>query len=494
MSRFAERYGAIAKNTICETPEALYGPVSRRMIGDLCRAFLDPAILTPIELLHVPAYQTDLTNRGGLIQHATTEIANIQSVAIGKPPQVRRSELHNLIDAVATGTQSLVDEFEYPTLDPANVSAAISEVEKVAKTAQRAFHVYHLISVYLANSAGWGEKLARLETLFRGCQDQNHYSYLDALLAEILTSPAAWRGFLDDASTLCARLSTIIDLGNPPSEDTTESLPNENASRIRTLLADYPTPESKEAVRAVVHQALAGPAPLTPGPTIRELGAARNLFDKLVRDSDHESAESLAKYIADRMERSLTRDSLNVMLQGTPTVYGQVSFLIRLLKTVIGPTCQKLVSTRLEAMIMDRRLGPNLTSGPDIIKTLREIGELVKQLADAPIPEKLKTKLTRQIGDLQTRHIKNQGVFAHIEKAGKNSWAKLEILSGLAVCGSFTEGRNLDAAKTLISHYLAQKDLKPSMISNLTDPTERESRLTRMRQRLEKLGIPLALR
>lgn len=487
MTRFIERYGALAKSTICETPEDLYSPASRRMVGDLCRAFLDGAFITPLELLHFPAHQTQLINRGGLVQHVVAEVAGLQAPATGRTVGARSTELHKLIDTVVAGTQALAESYKYPKLDPERFSEAVAGIDGSVKASRRDFHVYHLLSRHLADCRSWEDKLGRLERLFGGTRNAADFRYLDAILAEVLTSPAAWRGFLDTATTLCARLATIIDLVHP--ETPSDTVPTGAAQRIRTLLADHPTEETATAIKLVVHQALAGPAPLTPGPALRELSAARKLFDRLSAISTPQAVENLARMVEKRMQRTLDHDSLNLMLQNHPTVAGQLGLLIPLLETVIGAAPRKLVATRLETMVMDRRLGPNLSSGNDIMQILRAIGDIARQIGKLALPEKTKSRLLNQISDIQTRFIKNRGVFAHIEKNGRNSWVKLEILTGLMVQDAFTPGRNTDAARKLVLHYLGQPDLKPALVAEFDNPADREKRLKLMRRKLETIGL-----
>src|ERR1041385_7958175 len=84
--------------TICREVADLYSVASRRIVGRLCREFLDNARLTPTEFLHSPALQRQYIERGTDYQAAAQRAAVVQAKAAGQEIAQRMRELYGLVD------------------------------------------------------------------------------------------------------------------------------------------------------------------------------------------------------------------------------------------------------------------------------------------------------------------------------------------------------------------------------------------------------------
>src|SRR5260221_10123881 len=104
----------LAQETRCATPEHLFGMAAGELIWRHCRAFLDGAKMTPIELLHSSVHQRKFADAGSSLAAAVQKIAIAQVAGRKQTVTDRMRELYALTDAVQK--QTLAFEAEHPEL------------------------------------------------------------------------------------------------------------------------------------------------------------------------------------------------------------------------------------------------------------------------------------------------------------------------------------------------------------------------------------------
>ncbi len=78
MVGYDNAYSALAKATHCKAFPDLYSARARRLIGQLCREFLDSAHMIPTELVYSRPHQKALLDKGMFLRNAIQQVATAQ--------------------------------------------------------------------------------------------------------------------------------------------------------------------------------------------------------------------------------------------------------------------------------------------------------------------------------------------------------------------------------------------------------------------------------
>ena len=119
----------------------------------------------------------------------------------------------------------------------------------------------------------------------------------------------------------------------------------------------------------------------------------------------------------------------------------------------------------------------------------KTLGRLHKVFRESSMSGNREAHLTERLAKLQARLLREQSVFARLDKMGQTVPEKANNLIQLCEAGVFCEGNNLNAARKLIGHYLSQPDFKAALLAG-TDV--RDGFLETFKGRLRAIGVDAA--
>ena len=490
MAKLDDATRAYARETPCGGPADLYAPRARRLIGELCRTFLDPIFTTPIELLYLRRHQTRLMDKPGILQHAVQQIAIAQIQGTAKPVTDRMRELMEIVDAGVKATIVRNDAYECPTVTAKDFGAVAARIRSETSPTDSVFHIYAALAGYLADADSWRVKFDRLAALFGGGPDAEDIKFLDIILSELMTSSPAIRDLFGEADSLYHRMFDLIDLfrGEYPASDQAE--PSATAKAVNAIMAKHDMPKTRAALSRQVLLNVAGTAHLTPGPALNELNSTRLLFHKL-RDHDKPmGGDRLEQVIAKRMSRQMNHDQIARVLDGKKTPEQQIPILLTLHDTVMGSDNIKFIHDKIRYIVDNREFEHEYAASDSGIRAVKALGRLHKAFRKSTMSGTRESHFTERLAKLQAKLLREQSVFARLDKMGKTVPEKASNLIELCEAGAFCEGDNLDAARKLISHYLAQPNFKAALLAGAGDG---EGVLQTFMGRLRSVGIDAAL-
>ncbi len=491
MVRYDNAYSDLAKATHCKAFPDLYSARARRLIGQLCREFLDSAHMTPTELVYSRPHQKALLDKGMFLRNAIQQAATAQVSGTGRTVHDRIRELYELIDQGVKMTARISDSYQCPEFTADRFGEVAATIRADNDSGKAVFHIYRTLATYLADVDDWRAKFERLIALFDGKPSAEDIKLLDTLLAEMLSSGAAVRELFGEAERLYDRMIDFIDLYHgcyPTDQDS----PSATAVEVNKVLANNDLPKTRAALSALLLQLLAGSTPLVNGPAVKEIGATRRLFHKM-RDSDKPvGGDRLLELVEKRMARHLNHDQIARMLPGKTGPAKQIKFLLGLYDLVMGNDNRTFVFGKLKFIVENPRFEEELLGGSQVIGRLKEIGRLDRCFRGSEMKDKRLEWFTDRLADMESRLLRTHSVFARLGKTGRDAAHKAVNLIELCEAEAFTEGENQDNARKLIRYYLGQPDFKAALFAGADTELERESRVENLKTRLRGVGMDLA--
>jgi hypothetical protein len=397
---------------ICREPADLYSARSRRVIGRLCREFLDRTHLTPIELLHSPTAQRQYLERGTDYQAAAQKAAVAQARAAGQEVGQRMRELYAVVDTAVRNAAERLTQKPPPALDPTTFAAFVSTARKAELTEVHDFFANAALIAYLADRKTWTEKIGRLRTVADGARDPAVSSLVDALMAEIVASGASLHEFIGPPVPFGAFVGTLIDLLRAPEPPAIRY--SEAGGKLRDFLSHHALPETRSTLVEHIRAGLSSKTPLAPGPPPADLEAHLRLLNALTRAGDAAGGENMRALLGERIVRVLSIDALSTAMRRFPRVDDRM----------------------IEALNIHRRLGdsPGRLEVRQYVDFLFESERLVATLAKAPEPKAEKLRRIARLHDA----LQNCG-FSSIARAKYDQplrTLQAELLKNSAASGS----------------------------------------------------------
>ncbi|HTP85113.1 MAG TPA: hypothetical protein VMQ11_19330 [Alphaproteobacteria bacterium] len=308
MGAQADTVAAPAGPLVCRVSADLYSVRSRRIIGRLCREFLDRARLTPLELLHSPAAQRQYLDNGTDYQAAVQKSAVAQAKTAGQDVTQRMRALYALVDGAAKEAADRLKGNPPPPVDPATFAAFVAAARKAELTEVGDFFVNAALTTYLAGGKTWADKVERLRLLADGAPDAAVVALVDTIMAETIASVRALGELIGPPVPMGPFLAALVDLLCAPVPAAVEHL--DGGAKLRSLLSHHALPETRATLLEHLRAGLKSTAPLAAGPPAADLDAHLRLVEQLGRAGDAAGGETMRGLLGDRIGRSLTVDAL----------------------------------------------------------------------------------------------------------------------------------------------------------------------------------------
>ncbi len=475
--------------TICRAPNDLFSASARRVIGRLCREFLDQVMLTPTELLHVTEKQHQYLNRGTDYQAAVQKAAVAQAAAARQNVAQRVRELYNVVDTAVRESAERLKAKPPAAIDPPGFTAFVVAARKAELTEARDFFVNAALAAYLADAKTWTEKLERLRTLADSATEAAIVLPLvDEVVCEIVESRAALRELFGPAETLGRLVETLVDMlvgAETPATDAPEG-----GQRLRDFLKRHDLPETRAGLRRQLRRSLESKAPLASGPPPADLNAHLRLLDILVRAGDAVGGENTVDLFSERLPRVLTVDTLNAALRAMPRLDDRLIRALGIHRRLAAAPGRLQIRQFVDFVFENERLLLTLAKEPGpVSQKLQRITKLHDALVTSGLSGAALTKYAEPLVTLQADIVRDSKLFEKIDREAATPAARALLLLDLCADGGFIQGANLRAAHAQIRRHMQDESFAASLLAGAEDKQAQTKRLADLHQKLLRSGL-----
>jgi hypothetical protein len=203
----------------CQELVELYSRRACRVIGVVLRSFLDRLMITPLELLHLPAYMRKLTDtNNALLQAALHHVATMQTAGEAAM-KARVSHLQSLIDAAERRAREGLAERKLPVLENHDLARLQARLEARFGNADSRFWVCAVLTRMLQGTNSYlGKALLLLPCLDKPLPNELR-EFIDEWIAGCADSSQFVMDALGRRDNLAGALMALADLAEGKLED-----------------------------------------------------------------------------------------------------------------------------------------------------------------------------------------------------------------------------------------------------------------------------------
>lgn len=482
----------VAAGGHCRAVEECYHPAARRLVGRVVRDFLDQMVLTPTELMADVPTQQKLSETGQHMQRAVQLLSGAQARSFNLDLHKRMREVFVLSDKAAGRLGKMVEMIADLSIQTESITPIRQEIEQRFGTPNLEMGLCVLLSQYLADLGSWQEKMEKLLQLCDVQVSPDDVALIEAVIAEILDGNQGVKAlFGNEADKLGDRLREISAMYKghfpPPHMEN----PQPVALQLNNLMLRFPMENVRHVLTQQILRSLQGGAPVR---TFQGLGELTELteLNKLLRDDagiliGEEETESL---LQERMSRQVSHDNLALLLTDQETLLDKISALITLQTKLIGSGNIRQVSEYIKFQFERRDFAEELLSfGDTPMQKMMVVSKLYKAINGSALADSLKERLGVQLEDIQMSFLKQNKVFAKINKQSKNTAEAVMKLIDLCRSGLFTGGKNLLYVHSLIKHQVNQRNFMAQYLSGIDNSDMKAKKLALLCQKLKEAGI-----
>jgi hypothetical protein len=257
----------------CTELDDLYGARSRRVIGQMLRAFLDQLGITPTELLHNARFARKLDDAGMLLSSAVHRISRARAEATGESMADSIKFLEKLIGTALRRVVEARANRKHPVPGADGLDPLVERARAASPDlgAQR-FFVRHAVALAFETQPSLLARLVCALDWGAGAKLPESVAIVDELIADCLGSAVVLKEMLGAQPELGAALRMSIDLarGRPV------ATPPRAASwypALAQVLAEHPCPETRSVLLVRVQRELGTERPLSRGGASEEATA-----------------------------------------------------------------------------------------------------------------------------------------------------------------------------------------------------------------------------
>ncbi len=482
----------VAAGGHCKAVEECYHPAARRLVGRVSREFLDQMVLTPTELMADVPTQQKLSETGQHMQRAVQLLSGAQARSFNLDLHKRMREVFVLSDKAAGRLSKMVGMISDLSISLSSISPIRTELEQRFRGSNLEMGLCILLTNYLSDVTSWEEKLDKLMQLCDVQDIPENVAYVEAVIAEILDSNHGLKAlFGNEADRLGDRLREISSMyrGHFPPNHVENPIPI--ALQLNNLMMRFPMENVRYVLTQQILRALQGGAPVRTFTGLGELTELTELNKLLRNDMDvligEEETESL---LQERMSRQVSHDNLALLLTDQKTLLDKISALITLQTKLIGSGNIRQVSEYIKFQFERRDFAEELLSfGDTPMQKMMVVSKLYSAIQSSALPDSLKERLGVQLEDIQMSFLKQNKVFAKINKQSRNTAEAVMKLVDLCRSGLFTGGKNLLYVHSLVKHQVNQRDFMTQYLSGIDNSDMKVKKLSLLRQKLQEAGI-----
>ncbi|MDY6923419.1 MAG: hypothetical protein SWI22_05585 [Pseudomonadota bacterium] len=362
----------------CGSPQDLYAPTSRELIGRVLEEWLSRQGVTAFELLHRPDLAEKLEASGVELQHAIQKVAVPESQIVGQPVHDLLRHYQKLAERTIERLLLAGRRDQFPDLE--NHSLA-DLAHRLTGQPERAFTMGGVVSRALAGVRGGRARVDRLMDMAeRAPMDGPPHAMVMVAIEQVMCEMFAARSNLADvlgpALDQGASLAAVVRMVAPRE---VAALINQDArlalqvpvvegpaSRLGERLAAGQFPLLSAALARMVVRELMSPRRLRPNDAAGEIDILRTLAMTLTATAGRLlTLEEVQTAFNERSKALVTADFVAAYVKSCTTVLCEAEALTRLCENVTGLANKRAAARWLSACVGSLRFETELRAASD---------------------------------------------------------------------------------------------------------------------------------
>lgn len=473
---------------VCQAPEDFYTPEARSVVARLLSDYLARQRLTAGELMHRADALKQFEATDAAFQHAVQRIAVVQSAGSDTPVQDIIKRLNALVIAAMHQVYRDAEQGRF-------VEAGIDNIGELATSFAGAEDGSYLFNAalarYLKPAGSWDGKLSRLTAALDKAPASGDGRTLlcecvDAMIEEVVGSPAALAELLGGRDNMNAALQVLIELflghaaaGAQP-----------GVAALAAHFAKGALPRARRAVAQRILAELKSTRRLVPTSVLDEIKALRRIAARLMGGvGPFLDPEDLAAAFTLRGRRVVTRQALDQALDGAANPDEKLERLFFVLHNVIGAENKRALAAYLTPFLSGGSFeGHYLAAHPSPATVLKRLAEHQARVMRAGFSAEQCDDIASLFDRLAVQVENRSGYFKSAEAKSRDTVEK--ALFYLNLCrGAVTQGRLAQRARKAALGHMKQPDFQASFAARLKRANPDADAKTELARLLDGTGI-----
>lgn len=399
----------------CMTPQDLYAPHAREVIGRVLEDWLKRRQVTPFELLHRPDLAEILEASGVELQHAVQKVAVPESQATGQPVHDLIRHYQKLVQA--TGERIIGAGRKALFADLNAEGASVSDLAvKLEGHPERAFLMGGAVCGALKDITGGRARLERMMDLVDAAPADGPPRAMvlvavEQILCELFAAPPRRAEILGPSLDLGGAMAAIVRMVAPNEMEALIAMEPRLATQVppvdgpaRRLAKRLAAGEFRLLAAAMAREVireLKSSRRLRPGDPAGEIDILRTLAMALTATTGRLlSLEEVQDAFVQRSKSLVTADFVGAYAAGCETAVAEAAALVRLCENVTGGANKRSAARWLSACVGALRFETEVRGGPANLaaQRLAALATLQKGVRAAALGENDEDEISGRIG------------------------------------------------------------------------------------------------
>ncbi len=472
---------APATDTVCTSPQDLYGTHSREKISRLLEDWLRLQSVTAFELLHRPDLAEKLEASGSELLHVVQKLSVPESHETGQDLHDLMRRWSSLFDRACTRLIQDGRKNLFPSMTPDN---CIGLIEKLHDHPERAYVFGGALAAALK---GQKRPAAKLETLliYAGLINawlEGHdvcewaLQVIEGPVVEIFSARASLNDVLGEdidlggAMTIMTRLAAgrEVDLIARTDARVARLIPPLTGvlGGYHDLILSGRLPHLSLHISKRLMQELKSPRRLRPSDPVGELEILRVLgLCMTAAGKDETQREDITEAFVERSKKLVSADFVTSLLENAETPIEEADRLIWLCENMVGAANKRQAARWLSQVVsaakFERYMRENSQS---TAQRLLALAQMQGRVATAALVDQDGQEVSRKLGQIGSQIATDVKLLAHILRGGASAVQKFSMLLSFAAGQSAPFGPLSEEAKAEVMKMMRD----PAMRSGLS--------------------------
>lgn len=479
----------IAKASVCEEPADLFTADARETLSRACSTYLGPRKLTAMELLYCPRHQGDLMNSGTSAMQAVQKAASWQVRGTSVPVSERIRRLWDIVDETRADMAERVEALAPEALSEDNAGRLLTQGLDEDDAAFE-FRVQCSLAAGLAEKQGWVDKIRTLLKAGESASGPEPVACIDRFLAETVKTPDALKAVIGEFDTagdgVVALLGLVADTAEAKDAPPKAAL----GGPFYQLLARAPMPETRAALAGHIVRLVTGPEKMTNKSLADEIVFVVDLRETLILDGELIGGEVSQEALERRLSRSLSDQTIDMLMQGTKSAGERVLRAVSLHKKVFGTAARDYLERYVAELMSQPQIETKLVpEGLSVRQQIKGLGGLFRALKGSTLGDRAKDRMARQVEQAQTALLDKTRLLEKLNDGTGSAAERLMRVVDLCREGAFTDGDNANRARSAAQQLMKRPDFLDSYLHGAEQKGERASRLRDLQRKLAEARI-----
>ncbi|MFN3816633.1 hypothetical protein [Brevundimonas sp.] len=437
------------QSSSCLTPQDLYAPHARELIGRVLEDWLARHQTTPFELLHRPDLAEMLEASGVELQHAVQKVAVPESQATGRSVHDLIRHYQKLAQATSERIIEAGQKGRFADLGPDGAGVA-KLAEKLQGDPERGFLMGGAVCGALKGVRGGRARLERMMELVDAAPSEGAPRAMvlvavEQILCELFAAPPRRAEILGPSLDLGGNLAAIVRMVAPNEMEALIRMEPRLAAHVppvdgpaqrlaRRLAAGEFRLLAAAMAREVIRE-LKGTRRLRPGDAAGEIDILRTLAMALTATTGRLlSLEEVQDAFVQRSRSLVTADFVGAYAAGCNGAADEAMALVRLCENVTGAANKRSAARWLSACVGALRFETELRGGaPNLAaQRLAALAAVQKGVRVAALGEKDEQEISGRIGVVGGLVEADARLVAQVAKAALPPVRRLSVLLKMA--------------------------------------------------------------